>query len=149
MDQNLLAITNAEICRENARALARDVGGVSRLAEMISVSPSQMSQIIGPNPVRNMGAPTSRRIEQAFNLPEGWMDIPHAHMKNGVFGIGQLEKTSLEVAFLTGRMAKAAACLRACASADGEDKATLIALALEQLTIESGTGDADQKINPQ
>lgn len=64
-------VTYADISRRNARALADSVGGFSRFAEKVGVSESQVSQLLGKNPIRNIGVKTARRIEEAFEKPLG------------------------------------------------------------------------------
>lgn len=71
---------SSDIRRQNARNLAEDIGGSAELARRISMSDSQVSQLIGENPVKNIGQIIARRIEEAFNKPEGWLDIPHDYV---------------------------------------------------------------------
>lgn len=72
------AMTNAEIRRENARWLAKNSGGPTQFAEMLDLSESRVSQLIGKNPVKNIGTATARKIETVFDKPTGWLDIPNA-----------------------------------------------------------------------
>lgn len=65
-----------DIRRENARALAKKAGGPARFAEKTGMSDSQVSQIIGKNPTKNIGGNLARKIEEALSLPRGWMDTP-------------------------------------------------------------------------
>lgn len=65
-----------DIRRENARVLAKKAGGPARFAEKTGMSDSQVSQIIGKNPTKNIGGNVARKIEDAFSLPKGWMDTP-------------------------------------------------------------------------
>ena len=74
-------MTNAEIRRENARWLAKRCGGPSQFAEALELSESRISQLIGKNPVKNIGTATARKIEEIFDKPEGWLDVPHAWAK--------------------------------------------------------------------
>lgn len=71
-----LTNTYADISRANARYLADSVGGFARFAESVGLSDSQVSQILGKKPIRNIGVKTARRIEQAFDKPLGWIDQP-------------------------------------------------------------------------
>lgn len=66
--------TIQEIRRENARSLAAKAGGSAAFAERVDLSESRVSQLIGKNPTKSIGHNTARRIEQAFNVPEGWLD---------------------------------------------------------------------------
>jgi plasmid maintenance system antidote protein VapI len=67
--------TIEEIRLENARALA--VEGKAAFSEAIGMSAQQVNQIIGPNPSRNIGPNVARRIEQAFGMETGWLDVVH------------------------------------------------------------------------
>lgn len=69
-----------EIRRENARRLADGLGGKSAFARLLQMEASQVSQIIGPNPKKNIGNSIARRIEQAHHLPEGWLDVEHPEL---------------------------------------------------------------------
>lgn len=70
-------MTNAEIRLENARRLASDCGGLTSFAKRMEMSSSQVSQIIGENPSKNIGKNIARRIEAAFNKESGWLDRLH------------------------------------------------------------------------
>jgi phage repressor protein C with HTH and peptisase S24 domain len=67
--------TVKEIRRENARALATD--GPAEFARKIESTTQQVNQTIGPNPTRNIGDILARRIETAYSLPTGWLDVEH------------------------------------------------------------------------
>lgn len=71
------AMTREEIRRENARNLASLAGGQAEFGRAVEMVPSQVSQIIGKSPVKNIGNSIAKRIEQAFNKPEGWLDVLH------------------------------------------------------------------------
>lgn len=71
-------MTNAEIRRENARWLAKQCGGPTAFAELMDMSQSRVSQLIGQRPVKNIGAATARKIEHTFQKHTGWIDIPEA-----------------------------------------------------------------------
>lgn len=74
--QNLAPMDVSEARRENVRALAEQVGGAQKFADRLDRSESQISQIIGENPVRNIGNRLARTIELAFNLEPGQLDQP-------------------------------------------------------------------------
>src|SRR5258708_7589976 len=63
-----------EIRRNNLRMLARSVGGVTSLAERLSRSQSQISHLIGTNPVKNIGDKLAAEVERVFEKPIGWLD---------------------------------------------------------------------------
>jgi SOS-response transcriptional repressor LexA len=66
-----------DIRRQNLRALARSVGGVSKLAEHLEKSQSQISHLIGTNPVKNIGDKFAAHVESIFHKPYGWLDQMH------------------------------------------------------------------------
>lgn len=63
-----------DIRRENLRILAKSVGGISRLADRLSKNQSQISHLIGNNPIKNIGDRVAAQIEIAFKKPAGWLD---------------------------------------------------------------------------
>jgi transcriptional regulator with XRE-family HTH domain len=63
--------------RENARHLARQHDGLAEFARRLEMSNSQVSQIIGKNPTKNIGNSIARRIEEAYGVGRGWLDVPH------------------------------------------------------------------------
>ena len=131
---NTASSTYADISRANARYLAEAVGGYSKFAEKVGLSDSQVSQILGKNPIRNIGVKTARRIEEAFDKPIGWIDQPHD--ENGITALtmGPADDLlSTEIRILRANNAKAAACLRAFETANSKDKENLVALALSLL----------------
>lgn len=72
-------MTREEIRRENARNLADQAGGQVEFGRALNMVPSQVSQIIGKTPVKNIGNSIAKRIEQAFNKPDGWLDVQHSN----------------------------------------------------------------------
>lgn len=81
-------MTREEVRRENARELARSVGGQTEFGRLLGMEGSQVSQLIGKTPKKNIGNSIAQRIERAFDKPEGWLDAVH-----GIFG--DLGKTEL------------------------------------------------------
>jgi SOS-response transcriptional repressor LexA len=63
-----------EIRRENLRLLAHQVGGVAEIARRLEKSTSQISHLIGPHPIKNIGDRIAADIERRFEKPIGWMD---------------------------------------------------------------------------
>lgn len=61
----------------NARALADGIGGLSKFAENIGRSLSQVSQTIGRSVGKNISIRLARHIEASFGKPDGWLDDPH------------------------------------------------------------------------
>lgn len=66
-----------EIRRQNLRSLAELVGGITRLANRLDKTQSQLSHLIGRNPIKNIGDKVAREAERAFNKPSGWLDRDH------------------------------------------------------------------------
>ena len=77
---------------KNARALVKQVGGVSLFADRLGKQQSQVSSFAGENPVKGIGGKIARQIEAAFRKPEGWMDVPHHDLWDGVASIGHSDK---------------------------------------------------------
>ena len=84
--------TTSDIRRENARRLAREAGSNAQLARDMKMSDSQMGQLIGENPTRNIGPNLARRFEQVRCKPMGWMDLPHEETKIQSLRAMQLEE---------------------------------------------------------
>lgn len=63
-----------DIRRENARALAETAGGLAAFARLTGMEPSQVSQLIGKKPSKNIGNMIAQRIERAFGLTDGQLD---------------------------------------------------------------------------
>lgn len=61
--------------RENLRRLIKERGGAKAAAEKLGyTNASFISQMAGPNPKKNISEKQARTIEEAFALPEGWLD---------------------------------------------------------------------------
>lgn len=67
-----------EIRRKNLRILARSMGGVTKLAERLEKSQSQISHLISINPVKNIGDKFAAHVERIFSKPYGWLDHDHS-----------------------------------------------------------------------
>ena len=72
--------TSSSIRLTNLRALITKAGGPAEAARKLDMDGSQLSQIGGKNPVRNIGTALARRIEKVFRRPLGWLDVPHAQL---------------------------------------------------------------------
>lgn len=70
------------IRRENVRALAKSVGGISKLALMLGKSQSQLSHVIGRSPIKNIGDKLAAYVEVTFGKPAGWLDKEHYEIEN-------------------------------------------------------------------
>jgi SOS-response transcriptional repressor LexA len=75
-----MATTSAAIRLRNLRDLIDDAGGPAQAARRLGMDDSQLSQIGGKNPIRNIGSALARRIEKAFGKHEGWLDVTHSQM---------------------------------------------------------------------
>lgn len=62
---------------DNARALAQQVGGQQKFADRLNMSRQQASHIIGRKPYKGIGHQLARRIEEALDVPIGWLDVDH------------------------------------------------------------------------
>src|SRR5947209_3019985 len=69
--------TSSSIRLDNLRELIKKAGGAADAARKLDMDDSQLSQIAGKHPSRNIGTSLARRIEKAFRKPERWPD--HAH----------------------------------------------------------------------
>lgn len=70
-----------EIRRANLRNIAAKngtPGGSAKLARKLGITDSQMGQLIGKNPKKNIGNTLARRFEAKLGLAHGWLDQPHA-----------------------------------------------------------------------
>lgn len=65
-----------KIRRENLRRLIREHHGPKAFGERVSLATSFLVQMAGPNPTRNVSEATARKVEEALDLPSGWMDTP-------------------------------------------------------------------------
>ncbi|GAB4393870.1 MAG: LexA family transcriptional regulator [Gammaproteobacteria bacterium] len=75
-----MTVTVKDIRRENLRALAISVGGITYLANKLGKSQSQISQLIGKSPSKNIGDKIAAQVEDIFGKPRGWLDILHHHI---------------------------------------------------------------------
>src|SRR5579871_4503194 len=75
-----MATTSSSIRLANLRALIKRAGGPADAARKLNMDDSQLSQIAGKTPIRNIGTALARRIEKAFRRPEGWLDVPHSQL---------------------------------------------------------------------
>jgi len=72
--------TSAEIRLSNLRLLIDGAGGHAATAKILDMDSSQLSQIAGRNPTRDIGPVIARRVEAAFKRPVGWLDVPHSQL---------------------------------------------------------------------
>lgn len=92
-----------EIRRKNLRALARTVGGVTQLAERLEKSQSQISHLIGTNPVKNIGDRFAAEVEKIFNKPTGWLDQNHPGIQeeDAIYQVNAIRRTYYQVPLIT------------------------------------------------
>lgn len=75
-----MGITIDEIRRANLLVLIDESGGKrAALAEKINTNPAYISQLLTPNAEkrRSIGDDLSRRLEESYKKPRGWMDKDH------------------------------------------------------------------------
>jgi len=70
---------NRRIRYLNARLLIAQFceGEVTRFAERLGKSQPQASTFAGEKPKKGIGAKIARQIDDAFDKPRGWLDLPH------------------------------------------------------------------------
>lgn len=61
----------------NARQIAGESGGIVRFGYRLGMGKAQASQIIGRNPIRQIGDDVAARIEAEFRKPADWLDADH------------------------------------------------------------------------
>lgn len=71
----------SQIRLENFRTLIAEVGGISKMADYLDRSPSQISHLGNRNPVKRIGHQMAAHIEKTFGKPEGWLDQIHQDNK--------------------------------------------------------------------
>jgi phage repressor protein C with HTH and peptisase S24 domain len=69
--------TIKDIRRTNMKALSSQFPSRAKFSEFVNKAPAQINNVIGKNPIREIGHDLARHIEEAFNKPEGWMDTDH------------------------------------------------------------------------
>jgi SOS-response transcriptional repressor LexA len=70
-------MTINQIRLKNARWLVEQVGGVPSFAARLSTTRQYVHHIAGNKAFKPIGNNMARRIEEAFSMPLGWMDIDH------------------------------------------------------------------------
>jgi len=92
-----------EIRRKNLRALARAIGGVTQLAKHLGKTQSQISHLIGTNPVKNIGDRFASHVEKVFNKPTGWLDQEHHDIQeaSGIYHSTPLRRAYFQVPIIT------------------------------------------------
>jgi hypothetical protein len=68
--------------RQNLRAVikSRFGGSQTKFGELVDYDSSRVSRLLSENPAtqKNIGARLARSIEQKLDLPQNWLDAPHA-----------------------------------------------------------------------
>lgn len=88
-----------DIRRKNLRALSRAIGGVTQLAKHLGKTQSQISHLIGTNPVKNIGDRFASHVEKIFNKPTGWLDQEHHDIQeaSGIYHSTPLRRAYFQV----------------------------------------------------
>lgn len=97
------AMNVKEIRRKNLRTLSRMVGGVTQLAERLGKSQSQISHLIGTNPVKNIGDKFAAEVEKVFAKPAGWLDQNHPGVQeeDAIYQVNPSRRTYYQVPLIT------------------------------------------------
>lgn len=91
-----------DIRRKNLRKLARLVGGITDLSERLDRSQSQISHLIGNNPIKNIGDRLASHIEEVFSKPHGWLDHEHgAEEEEGLYHLAKRNQSFYQVPLLS------------------------------------------------
>lgn len=92
-----------EIRRKNLRALARAIGGVTQLAKRLGKTQSQISHLIGTNPVKNIGDRFATHVEKIFDKPTGWLDQEHHNIQeaSGIYQATPLQSAYYQVPIIS------------------------------------------------
>ncbi|WP_444946428.1 hypothetical protein ACJJIP_06355 [Microbulbifer sp. VTAC004] len=69
---------------ENTRQLSKEFNSLKEFAVALDMQPSQLSQLIGPNPRRSIGSTVARRIESTCGREKGWLDVIHRETGDAV-----------------------------------------------------------------
>lgn len=70
-----------EIRRQNLIALRKQFGSVREIADRVETDANYISQLLGGKGKYFMGHTMARRLEQACDKPDGWMDQHHAEQE--------------------------------------------------------------------
>ena len=104
------ALNVKSIRRENARALAKSVGGIGKFALKLNKAQSQISHLMGASSIKNIGDKIAAQIEAVFDKPPVWLDKEHYSIEEtpAVYQTnrGQSAVLSLQVPLLTWEEAK-------------------------------------------
>lgn len=98
-----------EIRRKNLRGLARAIGGVTQLAKHLGKTQSQISHLIGTNPVKNIGDRFASHVEKIFEKSTGWLDQEHHDIQeaSGIYHATPLRRAYFQVPIISWREAEA------------------------------------------
>lgn len=78
-----------QVRRDNLRRIEKECGGPAAAAKLLEMSPSQFTNLRDgardskTGKPRGMRKDTARRIEQAADKPQGWLDIDHSGEDQG------------------------------------------------------------------
>jgi len=87
----------SEIRLHNMRALAKQIGGITAMANRLDKTQGQISHLIGSNPIKNIGSRIAREVDNAFGLPEGWMDQDHTGAILDALPTGETDELSKQI----------------------------------------------------
>lgn len=113
--------------RGNLRALIIQHEGATNLAKLLGYSsPSYLSQMVGPNPTRQITEKVARQVERKLLLPDGWLD-----KKPTTYPVKVNDQQIGELVLLVGQILKENA-----VTVTPEQFATLVTLAHEREAID-------------
>jgi len=87
----------SEIRLHNMRALAKQIGGITAMANRLDKTQGQISHLIGSNPIKNIGSRIAREVDNVFGLPEGWMDQDHTGAILDALPTGETDELSKQI----------------------------------------------------
>lgn len=87
-------MNSKEIRLNNLKALIAKAGTAAEFSKQSDTATSLLSQILSPNPTRNIGDRLARKIEEKLNLPPGWMDSPHNVVIDRSYSEGEIKQAA-------------------------------------------------------
>lgn len=90
-----------DIRRDNARQLVELEGGITKFANRAGITNSRASQMLGPNPTRNIGRKAASDIESKFDKPAGWLDTDHSTQPSPTFDTNVVPVDFVQLAYQT------------------------------------------------
>lgn len=84
-------------CRKQwLRELQKREGSVAALAAKVQTDANYISSLLGPSSRRNVGDPLAKRVERAYSLPPGTIDLPSQGIQKIIKAAEGLDHENLE-----------------------------------------------------